>query len=130
MIVKRIAKTLTALGLVSFFSLGIWCTSLAAPDSSASGMPGCSQNNPGTVVPGCEHPSFLCAPTPFYTSFSKSAFTYLQIGGFSKLAPLAIDGFVTASSSVGISPAKGSPASLSRPTQEVPIYLFNSVLTL
>lgn len=89
------------------------------------------QNNSGTAGSGCEQPSFLCGSTPFYTSFSTSAVTYLQIGGFSKTAPFLIDDIVPLSSYGGEHP--GIPCAsvfFNYPREKVPIYLVNSVLNI
>lgn len=134
--VKRVLKTLTAVSLLFFFTIGVWCAILAAPGSLAmaaqrSGLqPGCKARLAFEKME-CDQPNFMCSfPAP--ASFSDVALASVRNHDFSKDAQCPIGWAVPVGSSGETSLAANhvGVAFRTRPAQKVSIHLFNSILTI
>jgi hypothetical protein len=131
-------RTFTAKGVVVFFTLGILCATLSAPRGSfsthgfanASLPAGCAGKIPllpGTRSEACR---VLCASDQLFNILS-GGFASAQTHGFSKVGQLGM-GVIPADGFDGIASLKYPfhASSVTYPLHKVPIYLFDSVLTL
>ncbi len=129
---KRVLKTLTAFSLLFFFTLGVVCASLAAPDQSvASATQRCPQNSLALGKMDCDQPNFMCSFGLDPRSFSSVAIISPRTHELPKAVPLPIGGAVITGLSLEISLAAiGAIVVNLRFPEKVPIHLFNSVLNL
>jgi hypothetical protein len=128
---KRVAKSLVVFGLVLFFTSAVLCATLAAPAQSLASVTGCSQTDLPMKVADCEHPSYLCGFDRSSNLVSESALSSARPNDSLKNALSVAVGeacFDTAYSG----PFIGSEHTIVFPVgpHKVPIYLYNSVLTL
>lgn len=131
--VKRALKKSTVFSLLFFFTIGVWCASLAAPGSlaMAAQLSRCTQNRLALEKMDCDQPNFMCAfPVP--ASFSDVALASVRNHDVSKDAQCPIGWAVPVGSSGETSLAANhvGVAFRTHPAQKVSINLFNSVLNL
>jgi hypothetical protein len=129
---KRIAKSLVALGLMLFFASAVLCATMAAPAQSLASVTGCSQDNPAMEMSGCEHPSYLCGFDPSSRLISEGAFSSTRSND-SLRNPLGLAvGDVCFDSSAYGGPFVRNEHTSAFPVgpRKVSIHLYNSVLTL
>jgi len=126
---KRRSKNVVAYALAALFAFGILCSTLAAPGHALASVTGCSENNGGMTMNGCEYPIFcdsssasnlrvtLASPRP--DNLSKYVLSVV-------LAEVSTD----ASSNDPLMLANGRADDSPLTRLKVSIHLFNSVLNL
>ena len=130
--VKRVIKRLTVFSLLFFFTFGVWCAILGAPDLSVAwGQSGCSGNSSSLGQAECEYPGFICASGSLFSLAANSALASIRTDGFSRETySTTISVFDTWPYSDFSSPgARLRHATLFNPAPKISLHLFNSVLT-
>lgn len=125
-------KYFVAFVLAAFFAFGIVCATMAAPGQALASASGCSQAARPMVMVGCENPNYLCGFDPASDLLSHGALTSARSNDTVKnMLGLAVG-----------APAIDVPHDLTprRAIElrnvpfpqpgKVPLYLFNSILTL
>ena len=130
--VKRTVNSVVVFCLVLFFASAVLCATMAAPGQSLASVPGCSQDNHATEMTGCEHPSYLCDFINSFHVLSQSTLSSAHFEHSVKNILRMVIGEPPCDSTVYGGAFLGNEhtsALLVRP-HKVPIYLYNSVLTL
>lgn len=130
-LVQRPLKKLTALILMSLFTVGVWCASLAAPELSiASATQRCPQNSLSMGKMDCDQPNFMCSLRPNPTSLT-SAVIPARTHELGKAVTLSVGAaeFAGPPYETALATTGARAVNLHFP-EKVPIYLFNSILNL
>jgi hypothetical protein len=129
---KRTAKSVVVFALVLFFASAVLCATLASPRHSLASVTGCSQDNHATEMAGCEHPSLLCDFSNSFHVLSQSTLSSAHSKHSVKNILRMSIGEPSCDSTAYGGAFLGSAHTSAFPVRphKIPLYLYNSVLTL
>lgn len=131
MTMKRRTKTIATLCIALSFSLGVLCTTFAAPGLALASATDCSENAGPMMMSDCERPSYLCGFDVGNNVFWRAITSPSSSGSIKKILSLAVDTLPLQSNTDIAPPGRHNWKNVSVAQRGKPsVYLFNSILNL